>query len=517
MPAACSNDFQSPAQVPAQVLPPEILSEIFMHSVRNTPSESWLRVDRPPWTLGKVCCHWRAVCLSTPSLWGNLPRLYMNTALYRDPRVLSLIQTSLDLSRTMPLSLDLTIFVDADDCITNTIPLFHQILPEMHRCRELVLACNGHSLPLLNKFSGNLGSLQSLQLRSFGSSWNFDVTQSINIFAESPSLTNASVIIDCEGSFAVGCIPLPWNQLTTLSTTDIPDSFLLDVIRNAPLLKRCSFTSAWHSDHEWDEWFPAATRHIPITHRRLESLSLLSQPGDPSVPTHFIEKLFLPSLKHLEWKYMDSHTARLISLIERSRCTLLSLTTHAKDLNREIISLLGCIPHIRELKLRGISGESLAVMTIAPSASASALVPKLQNLAIELPQCTSRDIQDFIRSRTVDLELGSVQHLEVVKLSFKSEKLYWEIYHQLEGWSTHTPGDDEAYTSILYRKRVLENLVQVLRKGGKSQLLKVRLVWYNSLAEASSNLSDDRHCRLKRIWTAFWAPSRKNPQFKAYI
>jgi len=66
-----------------------------------------LCVDRPPWVFGKECCLWRAVCLSTPSLLGNLPRLYMNSAQYRDPQVLALLRISVALSRTMPLSFDL--------------------------------------------------------------------------------------------------------------------------------------------------------------------------------------------------------------------------------------------------------------------------------------------------------------------------------------------------------------------------------------------------------------------------
>jgi len=465
---------------PAQLLPAEILAEIFLHSVRNTPSESWLRVDRPPWVFGKVCCRWRAVCLSTPSLWGNLPRLYMNSAHYRDPRVLALLQTSLALSRAMTLSLDLTIFMEADTCIVKTIPLFHHILPEIHRCRNLVLACNGQALPLLKNLSGKLESLQSLQLRFFGPSMDFPITQLINFFDKAPLLTNASIVIDSSRDnptnnpehlpFAIRCIPLPWHQLTAFSTTYISDMFLLDVIRNAPLLKECSFTSTWESSL-------ATTPPHPIIHRCLEKLSLLFKSHNDAqnqIPTYLIEQLSLPSLKHLECKYMDNHTAHLISLVERSRCTLLSLTTHARDVSGQIISFLGCIPHIRELELRGIGGEALAAAAISPNASASALVPNLQILTIKFPKCKGHDIQDFIRSRMVDLEPGFVQHLEVVRVGFNSEQNYREMYHQLEGWSAPMPGLDGVYGSLLNRKRVLGNLVEALKAGRNFHLLTVR-------------------------------------------
>jgi hypothetical protein len=472
---ADSIDLQSPAQL----LPAELLAEIFLYCVRNTPSESWLRVDRPPWVFGKVCCRWRAVCLSTPSLWGNLPRLYMNSAQYRDPLVLALLRTSLALSRTVPLSLDLTIFTEVDTCIAQTIPLFHRILPEIQRCRNLVLATNGHSLPLLEKISRNLESLQSLKLRFFGRTTDFDITQSINFFDKAPLLTNASIIIDTSRDnpadnpehlpFAIRCIPLPWYQLTIFSTKYISDMCLLDVIRNAPLLKECSFTSTWHSSQ-------ITTLVNPITHRHLENLSLLFKLHNDAlteVPIHLIEKLSLPSLKHLECTYRDDHTAHLISLVERSGCTLLSLTTYAEDVDDEIISFLGCIPHIRKLELRGVGREALAAMTISPNASTSALIRNLKSVTINLPRCTSRDIQEFIRSRTVNVDLGSVQHLEIVRLCFNSEQRYWEIYHQLEGWSAPTPGDDRAYNALLYQKIALQNLVRELKTDGKSQLLKV--------------------------------------------
>jgi len=86
----------------AEQLPPEILGEIFLLSLTPHP---YLRVDRPPWIFGKVCRKWRAVCLSTPSLWVDLPRLYTNTSQYCDQHVLSLLATSLALSAPMPLSL----------------------------------------------------------------------------------------------------------------------------------------------------------------------------------------------------------------------------------------------------------------------------------------------------------------------------------------------------------------------------------------------------------------------------
>ena len=41
--------------------------------------------------------------------------------------------------------------MEPNTCIAKTSPLFHYILPEIQRCRNLVFASNGHALPLLTQ------------------------------------------------------------------------------------------------------------------------------------------------------------------------------------------------------------------------------------------------------------------------------------------------------------------------------------------------------------------------------
>ncbi|KII83264.1 hypothetical protein PLICRDRAFT_119641, partial [Plicaturopsis crispa FD-325 SS-3] len=50
---------------PARALPPELLSQIFIHCLEEEEPS----IDRAPLLLGRVCRRWRSISLSTPELW----------------------------------------------------------------------------------------------------------------------------------------------------------------------------------------------------------------------------------------------------------------------------------------------------------------------------------------------------------------------------------------------------------------------------------------------------------------
>ncbi|KAJ7498393.1 hypothetical protein B0H11DRAFT_2381710, partial [Mycena galericulata] len=52
-------------------IPPEILSEIFLHCVELTYRRSPLRLE-------SICNAWRAVALSTPALWTSFHASHIN-------------------------------------------------------------------------------------------------------------------------------------------------------------------------------------------------------------------------------------------------------------------------------------------------------------------------------------------------------------------------------------------------------------------------------------------------------
>ncbi|KAF9456487.1 hypothetical protein BDZ94DRAFT_1347583, partial [Collybia nuda] len=55
-----------------KMLPPELLSEIFLFCVDDHPVILPPKRAEIPWNLSYVCSRWRAVALDTAALWRNL-------------------------------------------------------------------------------------------------------------------------------------------------------------------------------------------------------------------------------------------------------------------------------------------------------------------------------------------------------------------------------------------------------------------------------------------------------------
>ncbi|KAJ7609031.1 hypothetical protein FB45DRAFT_703426, partial [Roridomyces roridus] len=60
---------------PVRRTPPEVLAEIFSWTLPSSDelegcSSVRMKMEKSPWTLGQVCRRWRAIALSTPSLWS---------------------------------------------------------------------------------------------------------------------------------------------------------------------------------------------------------------------------------------------------------------------------------------------------------------------------------------------------------------------------------------------------------------------------------------------------------------
>ena len=58
-------------------LPSEILEVIFLH---YADGPDLIRIGTMPWRLGHISYCWRKIALSLPSLWDNIPRIYLPEA-----------------------------------------------------------------------------------------------------------------------------------------------------------------------------------------------------------------------------------------------------------------------------------------------------------------------------------------------------------------------------------------------------------------------------------------------------
>ncbi|TFY64321.1 hypothetical protein EVJ58_g2690 [Rhodofomes roseus] len=158
------------------VLPPEVLSEVFMHTAgaggRSTAQSdrwgiymesltrpySWIRVSH-------VCRHWRAVALNCPALWGNLTvtkqREWMEEVLGRSKK--APLYVSVDISMSLPMGLSATFYPRVNSPQEDSLA---SILSHTARIRSLSLGSKGPlSERILRLLDGPAPLLETLTMR----------------------------------------------------------------------------------------------------------------------------------------------------------------------------------------------------------------------------------------------------------------------------------------------------------------------------------------------------------------
>ena len=449
-------------------IPPELLSLIFLHCVANEPVGSGLLVNRAPWTLGKVCHRWRRVCLGTPELWLNLPKLNTNSAEARNPVIMDLLRTSLALSSQMPLRLDLTTYATFD---TRSLSILGTILAHFYRCRSLNLALNGMALPFLRHHHWNVRFLDSLSLRFFGHPEHFNEGL-LDFLSDAPALKECTILVESLRS-SVTTFPtvpvdfesfkLPWSQLTIFNATFISSHLATQVILNAPLLINCKLTSMYSRSGQ------DPTPCIP--HLRLKSLALVFKEHNDAeyrIPDGFLESLRLPELTHFDVRYDVPSTWNLISLIDRSNCKLTTLGLSISNCdNNQALSFFNSVPQVEDLELR-VDPEWMIKRghmdaLLVDGYYGRTLLPHLRHITI-FPSKHNTDlhkfkIMSFIQDRTSShlsqpTHQSDISPLETFTLVIDDIDALRQMFYFLEGWETN-PSNDRYYASLVSLKKGL--------------------------------------------------------------
>ena len=219
---------------PVRYLPSEILEEIFLHYANNL--NPWLQADTynnialVPWRLGHVSHRWREVALSLPSLWDNLPRVYI-----LQPARRSYVRALICLIRRSGTSPTLKLDIYAE---VNVRPgkvqksLIEEIILQSERIEQLRIYINGSAMLLFQGFKGRLPNLRILRLSSHALSSNLD------IFENAPALRQVTIEGSCHAN-RYGRVLLPWSQIT---------HFKDDTRRNGQLVPLSSLNSLTYLD-----------------------------------------------------------------------------------------------------------------------------------------------------------------------------------------------------------------------------------------------------------------------------
>ncbi|KAJ7457829.1 hypothetical protein FB451DRAFT_589278 [Mycena latifolia] len=303
---------------PLRRFPPDLLAKIFVICVANEP---FTRLDSrtAPWVLGKVCSRWRAIALSTPSLWSeidiSLDPYDAKFCLWRPApkHIVHIVRLALQRSGNHPLIVKVSCETHLD-----AHPALELLMAESHRWADVELYMPAPLLLTLAPIQRQVQSLRTLDIFLYRLPGGSDEGRPIlEAFKTAPLLRRFSIGDDCDTSMFVD---LPWEQLTSYSSQ--AEDFFLRSLRRMQNLVVCRIDPHYYSIG------PQKAIHLP--HLRTLSIAESNEPlghaGD------FLDCLTLPNLDTLEIECKNGAVLpHLTALVTRSSCPLQTFSLTMSD------------------------------------------------------------------------------------------------------------------------------------------------------------------------------------------
>ncbi|KAJ7672435.1 hypothetical protein DFH06DRAFT_92943, partial [Mycena polygramma] len=304
---------------PVLTLPPEIVSEIFVHLLPAYPRLPLAKDLLALAQLGENCRTWREVSLSTPSLWRamsvSVPDTHTMRAigmLGRLPKVIGgeirALKTCLKRSGALGLSIALDIRLINQEQL---VPLIETVSAHSSRWEHLKIFSSPNHI---SSIQGPFSSLRSLKIcSSYDEYDNFvDRVRKLTVCGSAPVLRRVMLAQYSKKHH----LSLPWSQLVVLIVDTIRAEDSAHVLTLAHNLVYCRLTIS-------GQFIPSSVAIFP----RLETLVLRALvPGQRVNPAHgFLGSLTLPALRRLQISktlLLPDPISTLRALISRSDCTL---------------------------------------------------------------------------------------------------------------------------------------------------------------------------------------------------
>ncbi|KAJ7483350.1 hypothetical protein FB451DRAFT_104841 [Mycena latifolia] len=191
---------------PLRRMPPEILGDIFLWtlpSLYDVLGGCGFDVGRSPWVLGHISSRWRAVALSTPSLWS----LVAIDCAISSWCPLPMLETQIGRARNLKIHF----YGDEKSDSLPQISIFRSLAEHSSSWEELSIGVTADLLPLLATVRDHIPSLFRLWIQ-----WEISQSQTaeepIDVFHTAPSLLDAGINNHYRHLFVP--ILLPSHQLT---------------------------------------------------------------------------------------------------------------------------------------------------------------------------------------------------------------------------------------------------------------------------------------------------------------
>ncbi|KAF7302333.1 hypothetical protein HMN09_00866900 [Mycena chlorophos] len=284
---------------PIHKLPPELMSLIFLHA-----TDAPVVIGDCPFTSNRpllpasVCRRWRAICLSTPSLWTSLRVFLRDVDATAQHQLTDIFELWLVRAGRMPLDL----VVERSERCQGLGPLLELLYRHETTLRSLELTLDDALAD--PKLHDQLSKVEHVVLRPRRGLDGFDSSVRVTAWRDAPRLRRAEIsYIDVEN------IDLPWRQLTHLTIHHNIDATFAFLHQSPELEYFCMR----------DAVSRPGTYPSRLKLQRLHTLRIST-----TIHGYFLDGLDLPALRVLELEIFSSADAmaRLVALATHSRWKL---------------------------------------------------------------------------------------------------------------------------------------------------------------------------------------------------
>ncbi|KAF7341010.1 hypothetical protein MSAN_02086500 [Mycena sanguinolenta] len=284
-------------------LPSDILAEIFAYTVPDLVLRHRRVTDTSPWVYGRVCSRWRTLSTSLPTLWSHI-----------EPYLpVPLLMTQLDLAKGCGLTIRL---------IYSETEAVDPLIACCRRWETVDIQMGVKTLAILERVHGKLPMLRDLKC-SDSTGVGFCAA-----FEIAPNLSSATIV-------GKASLRLPWPQLARLSQR-IPQIEGLSQLGSACNLVELSLTNSVPLSLALarTDGLSELILKFPLLRR------LYIEDGE------FLDFLVLPALEDL---HISRHAMSLISLIDRSSCSLQKIISFDSEV--DVIPIFVGAPTLHEIRL----------------------------------------------------------------------------------------------------------------------------------------------------------------------
>lgn len=372
---------------PVRHLPTELITEIVLHAIGHyslNPKSS-VDLEHGPWRFAQVSRRWRAVLVSTPSLWcsWHFLRLGSHKTLRNHRLLLEIVKTR---SQNLPLS------VVIDELVMDPKSGLRLVMfNESKRWKNANITCSRRtSFKALDKIRGHLPQLETLDLSlTFGLLGKGGFSGTLRAFETAPRL--CKYVEDCRLYSCDVDVVIPWAQITHYSSNvpSSPPSNLLLLISN---VVDCTLACDYYE-------------------RQNTSLTVLHYLRSLRVPGNLqLDLITAPLLEFLSiggWGLVETYHSFRCFII-RSQCSLQTLELGNIVSETSITKIAQLVPTLTSLSIRNYRYAPQLISCLDVDSTSPPIFSRLESLSMDMER---EVVGGFQLDRTLAKMIESRRHI----------------------------------------------------------------------------------------------------------